>query len=103
MNCAASHSFRKSVYAGVLLVVVLLLPGMVLAQSYRGAIRGEVFDPSGAVVANATVTVKGSANGITRVVSSGPDGVFIVSELPAGQYDVTVEAAGFQKPTKTAG
>jgi hypothetical protein len=67
-----------------------------MGQSFRGSIRGEVTDPSGAVVPNAKVTVKGTANGVSRAVTSGPDGGYVVAELPAGSYDISVEVPGFQ-------
>ena len=37
-----------------------------MGQSFRGAIRGQVTDPSGAVIPGARVTVKGTSNGIAR-------------------------------------
>src|SRR5690349_17057577 len=79
-----------------ILVGIFVFSGLLLAQSFRGSIRGEVTDPSGAVVPNAKVTVKGVANGVVRAVNSGPDGAYVAAELPAGFYDVTVEATGFQ-------
>ena len=66
MKCAASHSFRKNVSGGVFLVVVLLLSGMVLAQSYRGSIRGKVSDPGGGLVAGAKIASKNIDTGLTR-------------------------------------
>src|SRR6201987_1129112 len=78
------------------LVLLLSLPCVLVGQSFRGSIRGEMTDPSGAVVQNAKVTVKGTANGVSREVRSGPDGIYVVAELPAGSYDISAEAAGFQ-------
>jgi hypothetical protein len=86
----------------VIVVVLLLLPGLLTAQSYRGSIRGTVEDPSGAVIPNAKVTVKGTENGQRRETLTAPDGVYVVAELPAGGYDVTVESTGFQKATQIA-
>src|SRR5215469_8254515 len=65
------------------------------AQSYRGSIRGTVFDPSGAVVPNATISAKDVATGLTRDAASSADGTYVVSELPAGTYEVTAKVAGF--------
>jgi hypothetical protein len=95
MNCAVSHSFRKSVSARVLLIVVLLLPGMVLGQSYRGSIRGKVSDPSGGLLAAAKITSKNVDTGLTRDGVTNEEGTYVLAELPAGTYTVTVNAPGF--------
>jgi hypothetical protein len=78
----------------ILSSVVLLLPGLVLAQSFRGSIRGKVVDPSGSVIAGAKVTAKNSATGQVREVKTGEDGAYVLAELPAGGYAVVAEAAG---------
>jgi len=67
-----------------------------VAQSFRGSIRGQITDPSGALIPDAKVTVKGVSNGIVRQVSSGPDGAYVVAELPAGVYNVIAEVPLFQ-------
>ena len=59
-----------------------------------------VTDPSGAVVAGATVSVVNSATGAEREAASGPDGNAIVTALPVGgTYDVTVSKDGFAPET----
>src|ERR1051326_3730598 len=57
---------------------------------------GSVADPSGARVANATVTLTNAEKGITRTFKTTDEGNFSFSLLPAGTYVLTVEAAGFQ-------
>jgi hypothetical protein len=56
---------------------------------------GRVTDPSGAVVAGVTVTVR-DASGKIRQTTTGADGSFSLTELPAGQYLVTATATGFK-------
>ena len=58
--------------------------------------RGWFQTPSGARVANATVTLTNSEKGITRTFKTGDEGNFSFSLLPAGTYVLTVEAAGFK-------
>lgn len=62
-----------------------------------GTVQGVVSDPSGAVVPNAAVTATNRATGVqtTRVSSSA--GYYSLSPLPAGEYDVSIAASGFQK------
>src|SRR5258707_12181783 len=83
------------------LVPILLLAGIGFAQD-RGTIRGVVTDPSGATVPEASVTVKNVNTGLTQTVKTSADGVYSVLYLPAGDYTVTTEKAGFKK-SETSG
>ena len=75
--------------------MLLLMPCVLLAQSFRGSIRGHVVDPSGSVIAGAKVTAKNNATGLTREAITGNDGGYVLAELPAGVYAVTAQAASF--------
>ncbi len=75
------------------LLLFTLLAG-VAAQDTRAALEGQIFDPSGAVVASASVTVRNTRNGLTLSQTTGPTGSYYFS-LPAGEYDLTVSAPKF--------
>jgi Carboxypeptidase regulatory-like domain/TonB-dependent Receptor Plug Domain len=62
------------------------------AQSYRGSIRGEIVDASGAAIVGAQVAVKNAATGDMRTVLSDAEGGYVVPELFAGKYEVTATA-----------
>jgi hypothetical protein len=64
------------------------------AQNPTGTLRGQVKDPSGAVVTNAQVSAVG-ATGQTYSAKTGPSGTYEISGLPPGKYTVTVKAQGF--------
>jgi outer membrane receptor protein involved in Fe transport len=66
----------------------------VLAQSFRGSIRGQVTDPSGSVIAKAKIMAKSAATGLMRDTLTGQDGSYVLAELPVGLYTVTAEASG---------
>lgn len=83
----------------VLVMILGSLTGM--AQQITGSIRGSITDPSGAVVQTANVTAKQTETGLTRSVTSGRDGTFVLVELPVGHYSVEVTAKGFQKYLQT--
>jgi len=68
----------------------------VSAQTFRGTILGTVTDTSDAAIAGATVTVKNTGTGLTRIVSTAEDGSYAVPELPIGTYSVTVTITGFK-------
>jgi len=78
----------------ILTIVALsfLLSAPANAQSFRGSIRGTVTDPSGGVLPNAKVTAKNIATGLAREANTGPDGGYVIAELPAGEYTVTAQA-----------
>jgi len=78
----------------IFLVLLLLLPCIALAQSYRGSIRGRVVDPSGSLIVGAKVTAKSIATGQVRETVTGQDGAYVLAELPAGEYTVTAASAG---------
>jgi hypothetical protein len=58
-------------------------------------VSGRITDQSGAVIFGATVTLRDAA-GKTRQTITGADGSFHVTELPAGQYELTATATGFK-------
>jgi hypothetical protein len=66
----------------------------VVAQS-TATLQGTVTDQTGAVVANAKVTVRNQATGIERTVQTDSDGNYQVAALPVGVYRVDVQAGGF--------
>jgi hypothetical protein len=66
-----------------------------LAQSISGNLTGTVYDPSGATVANAKVTVRNEATGVENSTVSTSAGQYTVPNLPAGSYTITATAAGF--------
>ncbi len=60
------------------------------------SITGTITDSSGAIVANATVTVTNNATNVTKKVTSNSAGSYTVSDLLPGTYTVRVEDPGFQ-------
>ena len=78
-------------------ICFLLLTMTAFAQSDRGTITGTVTDPGKAVVAGATVTATNKATGVKQQTVTTETGNYTLTSLPAGLYDVTVEASGFKK------
>ena len=68
------------------------------AQATTASIRGTVTDPSGAIIANATVLVTNTSTGISNTQKTDSKGYYIFPDLHiGGPYTVTVSAQGFQK------
>jgi hypothetical protein len=80
----------------LLVVFIVLSATLLVGQTFRGTILGSVTDPSGAVVAGATVKVKNLGTGIERTTVTSADGSYSVPELPIGSYSVTVSQTGFK-------
>jgi len=89
--------------ARVFFVFLFLLSSAISlwAQTFRGTILGTVTDPTGKLVAGATVTVKNTGTGLERTTSTTPDGGYTIPELPVGNYTVTVTQTGFQTSVTT--
>ena len=83
-----------------MMLIVLGIAGPSLAQQTTGNITGRVVDPQGAAVPGATVTAKNAATGFTRTEVSDAEGVYRLSALPVGIYDVTAELQGFTTVSK---
>src|SRR5260370_33921142 len=69
----------------------------VSAQDTTGKIVGTVTDPSGDVVAGATVTATNTGTGTVRQASTDRQGHYQILELPIGRYEVAAEATGFSR------
>src|SRR4051812_12695987 len=61
-----------------------------------GSITGQVFDPNGAVVANAAVTVKNEATGASFSATSDDTGFYRAPQLVPGTYSITASLTGFR-------
>jgi hypothetical protein len=63
----------------------------------KSTILGTVHDASGAVVANATVTVTNELTSFSREISTNEDGDYDATNLDPGMYTVSAQAAGFKR------
>jgi hypothetical protein len=70
------------------------------AQSTTQQISGIVRDASGAVVTTAKVSVLHLNTGQVRNATVNESGLYVVSSIPIGEYEITVEAPGFKKSTQ---
>src|SRR4051812_14299104 len=59
-----------------------------------GTIRGTVTDTSGAVIADATVTIIDQATNTPRLTTTNSRGEYQLFGLPSGVYKVTITAPG---------
>src|SRR6266849_700826 len=84
------HALR--LFTGLTLCAIALFAQ---SDANKGQIVGTVFDQKQAVIPGAKVHIQHTGTGAARDLTSGPEGHFRAVLLDPGQYDVTVEAAGF--------
>jgi hypothetical protein len=78
------------------LLALVATAGAAFAQAVSGTILGTVTDSTGAVVANAKVTIVNEGTGLTRTVTADTNGEYTVPALPTGHYTITSEMTGFK-------
>ena len=83
--------------ACLLLVLSLaLLPERAWPQTELASVYGTVFDPSGAVVPGAQVTILNQSTGLKRNTVTDMTGQYHLSGLPTGNYAVSAARGGFR-------
>lgn len=65
-------------------------------------LNGTITDPTGAAVANAMVTVKNTATNVSHTTKSNASGLYVVTNLEPGNYELSVSSSGFAAFTQTA-
>lgn len=73
-----------------------IYPTMSIAQAVFGSIAGTVTDPSGAAIAGAKVTITETGKDVSYNTVTNGSGNYVQSHLTVGNYDVRVEAPGFE-------
>src|SRR5260370_736235 len=81
----------------IFLPVLAVTASLVLAQTNRGGISGNVTDQSGALVPNAAVVLINSGATEARRVTTSEKGSFILESLDPVTYRIEVTAPGFKK------
>ncbi len=66
------------------------------AQDVTARIDGQVTDPNGAIVTQATVTLTNTRTGEVRTVQSDDNGSYTFALIQPGAYDLSVKAGGIQ-------
>jgi Carboxypeptidase regulatory-like domain len=86
----------------VLLLTLQATPNLkAQAQAFAASLSGTVFDPTGAVVPGAKVSLTNPAKGFSRDFTTGADGRYTFTLVPPGTYDLKVEESRFKSYTQS--
>jgi Carboxypeptidase regulatory-like domain/TonB dependent receptor len=86
---------RKLAHIAALLCVCLGISAV--AQTQFSSITGRVSDTTGALISRAKVTLTNTGTNVRQETETNPDGSFIIANVRAGDYELSVENQGFVK------
>src|SRR6266496_1972370 len=90
----------RAIRLAYLVTAALASAAALSAQTEFGAIVGTVTDPSSAAIARASVSIRETQTGTQVALSTDESGSYTSPPLRPGNYEITVEVAGFRKITK---
>ncbi|MGZ5475935.1 MAG: TonB-dependent receptor [Thermoanaerobaculia bacterium] len=85
-------SIRRSL---IVVVVLAAIAVPLAAQQGTTEIRGRILDPQGAALPGVTVMIKNEDTGMYRQTVSDKDGVYFISGVTPGTFELTAELTGF--------
>ena len=88
------HSRAKIAVAALL---AFLIPHAALGQTAAGSVTGTVTDSTGAVIPGAQISIVNAETGVESAAETGINGVYLVPNVPPGQYNIAAEADGFKR------
>jgi hypothetical protein len=95
---------RRGSVAGIILltgIALLSAAGAYGQGSYTAQVRGTITDQSGAVVANATVTITNDGTNIAQSAKTDEHGQYFLPGLRPSTYTIKAQGAGFRIAEKT--
>jgi TonB-dependent receptor len=93
----SKRNFQCPVISSVFVILTLMLmPGVVLAQSGGGAITGKVLGPSDQALADVEITVEGTSLSTVSDIA----GTYVLTSVPAGEQTVIFSYLGLQTATE---
>jgi hypothetical protein len=79
--------------------LVLCLAGLAMAQSDTARVFGTITDPTGAVIANAAMTLTDKATGRSQTAATSSTGAYTFNGVPIGNYRLEAKQDGFKTAT----
>ncbi len=92
--------FPKLLVCSLLAVLLCVAPAP--AQTVTGAVTGIITDPSGSLLPGATVVAHNVDTGVDSTATADAAGLYRISFLPVGRYQLAIDAVGFASQTVPA-
>jgi hypothetical protein len=73
-----------------LILAILFAAATLRGQDNLATLNGTVTDPTGAVIAGATVAAEHEETGLKRQVTTSAAGTYVLPQLPIGTWRVTI-------------
>ena len=85
---------KHRIWSMLTLMMLLAIPAF---AQFSGAIEGIAQDANRSVISNATIKLLSLQSGTTQETKTSESGFYRFSSLAPGDYEVSVDASGFQK------
>ncbi len=92
---------RRSMRAWAVAALCLFPAAGVLGQAIGGTVRGRVLDESGGPLAGVAITGRSLRTGVTRATTTDASGVYLMAELPVGEWEFTAALSGLTTEVRT--
>jgi outer membrane receptor protein involved in Fe transport len=99
-NKSCGYPIRRLLIS-TFLILAMFSAAPVKAQVTGATLSGTVTDQSGAAIPNAQVSIKNTATGVARNVTTNDDGIYTAPNLLPGSYEVTVSSSGLATQIRT--
>lgn len=93
--------FLRFAALAIVPAILIFFAGPVSAQRTSGQLTGTVSDPNGAAVVGATVAATQTGTNLQREAITNDDGLYTITDLPIGQYRISVKGTGFKESVST--
>jgi len=79
----------------------VFLPVVLAAQSDQATVTGVVTDTGQAIMPGVAIKLRNTGTNITRDLATNAEGIFTITNLGPGEYELTAEFAGFRTHRQT--
>jgi outer membrane receptor protein involved in Fe transport len=86
---------KRMLLLSAFMILAIFGPEASAQQSATATLSGRVLDPNGAVVSGAQVRAAQVGTGVTRETTTNIEGLYVISSLSPGDYEIKIKAAGF--------
>ena len=95
------HPFMRLTALLIVPAILIFFAGPASAQRTSGQLTGSISDPNGAAVVGATVTATQTGTNLQRTATTNDDGLYNLTDLPIGEYRISVKGTGFKESVTT--